>query len=95
VSKYDPAFNIFQNSSNYIVAFNNYTLNSDSRQVNVSGEVKTRDSRTFTLIANLIDSLEDSPLFTNLNYTTFAKSYDQEGSIYSSSLNLSFQLEAN
>lgn len=92
--KFDPNFNVFKNSEEYMVAFTNYTFNSDSGTVGVTGEVKTGDSKTFTLIADLMDALEASPKFKDLRYTTFTKNYSEDGSAYTSTLNLNFLLES-
>lgn len=94
ISNFDPDFNVFQNTDNYIISLSNYTFNSTQGTINISGEVRTDDSRTFTLIADLMDALEESPLFSNLSYTTFSKSFQENGESYRSNLNLSFNLES-
>jgi hypothetical protein len=94
IEQFDPAFNVFLNNNDYIVSLSNYTLNSTQGTISISGEVRTEDSRTFTLIADLMDSLEESPLFSNLSYRTFSKSFQENGESYRSNLNLSFNLES-
>lgn len=93
IQEFDANFDIFTSSPDYTISLSSYSLNSSTQTFTVNGEVKTTDSRTFTLIANIVDALEASNMFSDLNYTTFSKSFEEEGDSYSSNLTLNFKLE--
>jgi Asp-tRNA(Asn)/Glu-tRNA(Gln) amidotransferase C subunit len=94
ITTFDPNFNVFTQNEDYIVSFSSYTLNSATGLISAQGEVKTDNSKTFTLIADLMDKLEESPEFKDLNYTSFTKSFTEDSGAFNSSLNLSFFLES-
>ena len=53
---------------------------------------KTSDSKTFSFIAKLIDSIEKSPKFKDIDFRSFAKTRDESGD-FSSGINLDFALQ--
>ncbi len=58
----------------------------------VTGEAKSDDGSNFTLLANLIDEFEKSPLFKDIAMRSFSKSGDSEDG-YSSTVKLDFSLQ--
>lgn len=72
--------------------FSSYSFDSGSGRISISGITKQPDSRLFTYIARLIESVEKSPAFKDIDFRSFTKSKDEKGD-YSSSLNLDFSLE--
>jgi hypothetical protein len=64
---------------------------SNSRGIQVTGKTVTDDSRNFTLISNLIDTLEASPAFEEVSARNFAKSSSDESSTGNFSINLKLQ----
>jgi hypothetical protein len=95
IQEFDPQFDVFTSSQDYTISLSSYGFNTESKTVTVSGEVRTKDSKTFTLITNIVDALETSDVFSNLSYTTFSKSLEAETEVFTSSLSLNFQLENN
>lgn len=75
------------------VRYTNYDFNTKTGQVSLTGQVKTDDSKTFTLIADLIDAFEKSPYFKEVDMRDFTKS-QSENFGFGSSLRLQFSLEA-
>lgn len=73
--------------------FSSYHFDSKTNRISITGLTKTSDSKTFGFIAKLIDSIEKSPQFKNIDFRSFSKSYDDAGD-YSSSLNLDFALQS-
>ena len=74
--------------------FSSYHFDSKTNRIGITGLTKTSDSKTFGFIAKLIDSIEKSPQFKNIDFRSFSKSHDDAGD-YSSSLNLDFGLQAS
>lgn len=73
------------------VTYTGYSFDALSGKITVTGSTKTMDSRTFTLIANLIDAFEKSEKFKNIDKRSFAKSQSDEG--FDATLKLDFELE--
>lgn len=73
------------------VTYTGYSFDALSGKITVTGSTKTMDSRTFTLIANLIDAFEKSEKFKNVDKRSFAKSQSDEG--FNATLKLDFELE--
>lgn len=73
--------------------FSSYRFDSKSGRISLTGITKTIDSKTFTLIANLVDSIEKSPKFKDIDFRSFSKSKDESGD-FTSSLNIEFSLQA-
>lgn len=61
--------------------------------VSLNGEVNTDDSKNFTLVANLIDALEDSEYFENVEERNFSKSEQDDN--FSSTFHLSMNIQTN
>ncbi|MFA6521704.1 MAG: hypothetical protein WCT53_04955 [Candidatus Gracilibacteria bacterium] len=72
--------------------FNSYNFDSQTGKISISGVTKTSDSKTFSFIAKLVDSIEKSPIFKNIDFRSFSKSRDEIGD-FSSSINLEFELQ--
>ena len=72
--------------------FSSYRFDSKTGRISITGLTKTSDSKTFSFIAKLIDSIEKSPKFKDIDYRSFSKSRDETGD-YSSSVNLDFTLQ--
>lgn len=73
------------------ITYSGYSFDAQSGRISVTGRTKTMDSRTFTLIANLIDAFEKSPRFKNVDKRSFAKSKGEDG--FLATLKLDFELE--
>ncbi|MBI2638273.1 hypothetical protein HYW83_01645 [Candidatus Peregrinibacteria bacterium] len=72
--------------------FNSYRFDAKSRRISITGLTKTPDSKTFTFIANLVDAVEKSTKFKDIDFRSFSKSRDEKGD-FSSSVNLEFALQ--
>jgi hypothetical protein len=72
--------------------FNSYQFDSKTNRVSISGITKTPNSKTFSFIANLVDAIEKSDKFKEIDFRSFTKSRD-EGGDFTSSLNLDFALQ--
>ena len=67
-------------------------MNAADRTISIRGETRTDDTRNFTLLSDLIDELEKSPLFSGVFNRTFSKAGEQDQN-FTSSFNLSFALQ--
>lgn len=72
--------------------FNSYRFDAAEGRVSISGITKTADSKTFSFIAKLVDTIEKSPKFKDIDFRSFSKNRDETGD-YSSSINLEFTLQ--
>ncbi|PJC36753.1 hypothetical protein CO046_03975 [Candidatus Peregrinibacteria bacterium CG_4_9_14_0_2_um_filter_53_11] len=72
--------------------FSSYRFDSKTGRISLSGLTRTSDSKTFSFIATLIDSIEKSPQFKDIDFRSFSKSRDQSGD-FSAGLNLEFTLQ--
>lgn len=72
--------------------FNAYNFDTKTGRIGITGITKKSDSKTFSAIADLVDSIEKSPMFKDIDFRSFAKSKDENGD-FSSSLNLEFALQ--
>lgn len=72
--------------------FNSYRFDAKSRRISITGLTKTPDSKTFTFIANLVDAVEKSTKFKDIDFRSFSKSRDEKGD-FSSSVNLEFAIQ--
>lgn len=76
------------------IRYSNYAFDQTHRKISVSGEVKTpvSDSKTFSLIARLIEKFESSPYFKNVEMRDFSKSFsEKEGFVSSLKFDMSLQ----
>ncbi len=84
--------NLYQAGGTAAILYSNYTLNAANAVVSISGTLKTPDEKTFTTMANLIESISASSKFTDVNYRSFAKSgSDEEG--YESNFRIEFAIQ--
>ncbi len=94
----DPNFG----NSDQFITYSAYNFNSRTKQLTVTGQIKTEDSRTFTKIADLIDTLIDykNPAgikpFQNVKTRSFNKNQLREGDNpqehYEATVKLDFEL---
>lgn len=69
-----------------------FDFDTDNNRVILTGTAKKDDGTTFTLIANLIDSLEQSPMFKQVENRSYPKSGD-ENQGYTSSFRIELYLD--
>ncbi|MDA1060878.1 MAG: hypothetical protein O3B47_03735 [bacterium] len=74
------------------VRYTSYDFDSEARNISIMGETKTIDTQNFTMIADLIDELNRSELFSNGEMHAFSKSGSLESG-YTASIRLSLDLE--
>lgn len=72
--------------------FQSYRFDAKTHRISIAGVTKTSDSKTFSVIAKLIDSIEKSTKFKNIDFRSFAKARDADGD-YSSGINLEFSVQ--
>ena len=87
--KVDPLYGTTIQSN---IDYSNLSVNAADRTISIRGETRTDDTRNFTLLSDLIDELEKSPLFSGVFNRTFSKA-DQQDQNFTSSFNLSFALQ--
>lgn len=77
------------------INYSSFTFNSGTKTILINGKTLTDDTRNFTLIANLTDTLEQSPLFMNVQERSFSKSEssDEDNTEYEASFKLEFQIQ--
>lgn len=76
------------------IRYNSYDFDTDARTITIVGETKSFDITNFTLIANLIDELNNSELFEHGEMRSFSKTGSlDEG--YTATLKLSLDLEGD
>ena len=77
------------------IQYTNFDFNSSTGKLSITGITKTLDTNNFTLISNLIDQLNESPYFKNVEMRSFTKSGSaEEGYTATLRLNLELQKEA-
>lgn len=74
------------------IAYTGYDFDSASNRVSITGQTKRDDATNFTLIANLIDKLEASEMFKDVNMRSFTKSGSVDSG-YVATLKLDFFLQ--
>ncbi|MBI2453613.1 hypothetical protein HYV58_00355, partial [Candidatus Peregrinibacteria bacterium] len=91
-SKVDPYYGkgLFKTAGGFL--FNSYNFDSDSNRINISGMTKQSDSKLFGYIATLVDAIEKSPQFADIDFRSFTKNKD-DGGDFSSQVSFSFMLE--
>jgi len=75
------------------VRYNSYNFDSKSKRLTLSGETKTDDGKNFTLIANLLDSLEQSDKFKNVEDDSFSKSLVENEGKYIASFSITLEIQ--
>src|SRR3989339_187220 len=77
------------------INYASYSLNSESKTITLQGTTVTDDARNFTLIADLIDALEQSSMFMDIKNRSFSKndSANEDDTEYESSFRLEFKLQ--
>lgn len=91
-TKADPYYGqgLFKTVGGFL--FSSYRFDAKSGRISVSGLTKRSDSKTFSVIAELVDAIEKSSKFKDIDFRSFSKSKDESGD-YSSSVNLEFALQ--
>jgi len=76
------------------ISYSSYGFDTATRTISLQGTTITDDTRNFTLIVNLIDALEQSPLFVNVDERSFSKS-DSSGdnNEYEARFRLEFEIQ--
>jgi len=74
------------------IQYSSYDFDAKTNKIVITGKAKRDDGSTFSLIANLIDALEKSPMFKNVDNRSYPKSGSQEEG-YTSSFRIEFTLE--
>lgn len=74
------------------IEYSSFSLAGD--RLTISGNLKTKDSKNFTQIANLIDLFEKDPLFKDVSAQSFAKSFDPDKGVYLSTLQIQLTLQS-
>lgn len=76
------------------IKYSAFDFDVENNRIILIGEAKRDDGTTFTLIANLIDTLEQSSLFSQVDNRQYPKSgTDEQG--YTSNFRIELQLEEN
>lgn len=86
----DPDFLIFSNSDSAL-RYQNYNFNPEKRSLSIQTEVRSKDPKTFTLLASLYESLSSSSLFEEINPSNLSKVQEEEG-FYTSSVSINLNL---
>jgi hypothetical protein len=89
----DPNLNagLFEVTGKEIV-YNGYELESSTNKIVLSGNTRTNDANNFTLISDLIDQLEGSQYFKNVEMRSFTKSGSAQLG-YTANFKIDLQLE--
>lgn len=66
------------------IRYSNFDFDSTTNRIILSGQAKRDDGTTFTLIVNLIDALENSSVFTNVDNRSYPKTGDEDQGYLSS-----------
>lgn len=74
------------------IRYTSYDFDSVNRKIDIVGETKRFDTRNFTMIADLIDKLNQSGIFMNGEMRSFSKSGSLEEG-YKASIKLTFNLQ--
>lgn len=72
--------------------FNSYRFDSKTGRITLTGLTKRSDTKLFSTITELVDSIEKSRNFKDIDFRSFAKTRDENGD-YSSSINVDFSLQ--
>jgi len=72
--------------------YTGYGFDAETGKISIRGSTKTSNSKTFSFISALVERIEGSRKFKNVDLPTFSKSKGENGE-YTSSLNLSFDLQ--
>ena len=74
------------------VRYTNYDFDKEAKTISIVGETKRIDTKNFTVIANLIDELNESDFFENGEMKSFSKSGSVEEG-YTANLKLTLDLQ--
>ncbi|EKD47751.1 MAG: hypothetical protein ACD_65C00305G0002, partial [uncultured bacterium] len=85
----DPLYNSAIESD---ISYSSYTFDSNDKTIFLDGTTQTDDTRNFTLIANLLDALEESALFMDVTERAFSKSSSNEDG-YEAQFRIEFKIQ--
>lgn len=89
----DPLYGTFYQGENVgAIIYESYSFDSETGEITLSGVSRTDSSKNFTLIADLLDALESSDAFQNVEMRSFSKAEDEEFG-YIANLSISLALE--
>ncbi len=77
------------------ISYSSYGFDSSAKTISLQGSTTTDDTRNFTLIVNLIDALEESSLFMDIEERSFSKSdsSEEESTEYEARFRLEFSIQ--
>ncbi len=76
------------------ISYSSYGFDTSAKTVSLQGTAITDDTRNFTLIVNLIDALEQSSLFINVDERSFTKSdASDDNNEYEARFRLEFEIQ--
>lgn len=87
-SEVDP---LYQSDLPSYIEYSRIGFDSADKSLNLSGKTRTDDSLNFSVISDLIDALEASPLFSDVESRSFAKSANSDGFVAQFTLSLKLQ----
>lgn len=74
--------------------FSSYVFDSKTQRIKIIGVTKQPNPKTFSYITKLIESIEKSPKFKDIDFRSFTKTREESGD-YSSTLNLDFAIQGS
>lgn len=91
-SKADPYYGqgLFKTVGGFL--FSSYRFDAKTGRISLAGMTKSSDSKMFSAIARLVDAIEKSVYFKDIDFRSFSKNKDESGD-FSSSLNLEFSIQ--
>ncbi len=81
------------NTPNASIFYSGYEFDTQANKVVLSGTTKTKDAGNFTVMSSLIDALEDSDYFTDVEMRSFSKS--PSDSYYEATFKIDLSLETD
>ncbi|MBP9718291.1 hypothetical protein KBD59_03275 [Candidatus Gracilibacteria bacterium] len=72
--------------------FSSYRFDAATNRISISGLTKTPNNRTFSFITQLIDAIEKSSKFKDIDFRSFSKTRDDKGD-YTSGIDLEFAIQ--
>jgi hypothetical protein len=89
----DPTFSLDGTIDEDGISYSAFAFNRDNSRVNITGQTRTSDIKTFTLIADLTDAFEESDMFSIHDSRTFNKQADEDDG-YRAAITLDVILES-
>lgn len=73
------------------IEYSNFSFTATDHSINMNGSTRTDDTLNFSLISDLLDALEQSPMFTDVTERSFTKSDSTDG--FTAVFNIQFTLQ--